>query len=91
MMAKVIVDPQATPNPNAMKFNVSQPLNDGKSESYASKEAAQASPLAKQLFDLPGVTGVFILGSFVTVNKSPEASWSDLVPAVIEAIEASFS
>ena len=90
-MAKLFVDPQATPNPNAMKFNVSVPVTAGGSQSYNSKEAAEASPLAKGLFALEGVTGVFMLGNFVTVNKRPEASWSELVPAVIDVIEEHLS
>ena len=28
------------------------------------------------------MTSVFMLGNFVTVNKTDEASWSDLVPEI---------
>lgn len=90
-VAKVFVDPQPTPNPNAMKFNVSVAVTSGKSESYSSKEQAQASPVARSLFALDGVSGVFMLNNFITVNKSADASWNDLVPDIVEAIESAFS
>lgn len=71
-----------------MKFNVSVQVTDGKSQSYSSKEQAKSSPLARAIFALEGVTGVFMLNNFVTVNKAESASWSDLVDGVIEAIES---
>ena len=88
LVAQVYVDPQPTPNPNAMKFNVSVQVTSGKSESYSSKEQAESSPLARAIFALDGVTGVFMLNNFVTVNKSESASWNDLVGDVVEAIES---
>lgn len=90
-MAQVTVDPQPTPNPNAMKFNVSVSVTEGGSRSFSSKEAAAESPLARALFELDGVVNVFMLNDFVTVNKDPGASWSDLVPEIVEAIEAHLS
>lgn len=90
-MAGVFVDPQPTPNPNAMKFNVDRQVTSGGSESYASKEAAESSPIAKAIFALDGVANVFMLGNFITVNKRDDASWNDLVPDVIEAIEGVLS
>ena len=87
-MARIFVDPQPTPNPNALKFNVSVPLTEGGSKSFSSKEAAAGHPLAARLFEIDGVAGLFMLGNFVTVTKRPDASWDGLVPKVIEAIEA---
>lgn len=86
-MSRIIVDPQATPNPNAIKFNVSVPVTGGGSESYSSKDAAAESPLARRIFELNGVDTVFLLGNFVTVNKTANASWNDLVPDIAEIIE----
>lgn len=87
-MAKIFVDPQATPNPNAMKFNLSLPVTDGKAHSFASKAEAAGHPVAARLFELDGVANVFMLGNFITVSKRPEASWNELVPSIVEAIEA---
>lgn len=86
-MSRVLVDPQPTPNPNAMKFNVNVTVVDGGSKSYSSKEAAAESPIANRIFALEGVTGLFMLGNFITVNKTDAASWNDLVPSIAEIIE----
>lgn len=86
-MAGVSVDVQPTPNPNALKFTLSVKVLEQGSKSYTSKEAASESPLAKRIFDLPGVTSVFMLGNFVTVNKTDEASWNELVPEITAILE----
>jgi len=87
-VAKVSVDIQPTPNPNALKFNLSVKVLEQGSKSYTSKEAAAESPIAKRIFELEGVTSVFLLGNFVTVNKASSASWSDLAPEIVEILEA---
>ena len=87
-MGRLSVDIQPTPNPNALKFNLSVKVVEQGSKSYTSKEAAAESPLAKRIFELEGVTSVFMLGNFVTVNKSPSASWNDLAPGIAEILEA---
>ena len=52
---------------------------------FASREAAARSPLAEQLFDIPGVTGVFYGSDFVTVTKD-DGDWQHLKPAILGAI-----
>lgn len=86
-MAPVSVDIQPTPNPNALKFTLSVKVLAQGSKSYTSKEAAAESPLASRIFELPGVTSVFMLGNFVTVNKTDAASWSDLAPEIAAILQ----
>ena len=45
-----------------------------------------ASPLAKRLFNIDGVTNVFFGLDFVTVTKSEEADWETVKPQTFEAI-----
>ncbi len=82
----VDVQYQPTPNPNSMKFVVNQTVVESGSESYMDAESAKNSPLASALFGLEGVASVFMLGNFITVNKTPEAAWEDLAPAISEII-----
>lgn len=86
-MAHVSVDIQPTPNPNAMKFNLSVKVLEEGSKSYTSKEAAAESPLASRIFELEGVTSVFMLGNFVTVNKTDAASWNVLAPEIAAILQ----
>jgi NFU1 iron-sulfur cluster scaffold homolog, mitochondrial len=67
-MSKVLIRVQATPNPCAWKFVLDRPvLNEGKA-SYSSIEEAVFNPLAKSLFDLPGVKQVHYFQNVITVT-----------------------
>ena len=83
---------QPTPNPNAGKFTVDRQVVEGKaSKSFYGAEQAAADPVAAALFALDGVASVFMVEDFVTVTKTAEADWSDLIPAVTAAIEQSMA
>jgi hypothetical protein len=87
-MSTVNVRFQPTPNPNAGKFTiVNRRVVGGGSRSYSSPEQAAGDPVAEALFAVPGVAGLFMVSDFITVMKSPDADWSDLVPVVTTAIE----
>jgi Scaffold protein Nfu/NifU N terminal len=68
---------QATPNPNALKLLLDKSVCD-QPLSFLNPAAAADNPLARQLFDVPGVTAVLLLGDFITINKSSEAKWPDI-------------
>ena len=50
-----------------------------------------ASPLAKELMALDGVTGVFYGPDFVTVSKDPETPWSAVKPEVYSSMMEFFT
>ena len=50
--------------------------------SFFSSDAAQHHPLASKLFQIGGVSSLLLLGDFVTVNKSPDASWTEIKRSV---------
>jgi hypothetical protein len=66
-----------TPNPNAMKFVLDQSVSQ-QPMSFLTPAAATSHPLAQKLFEIAGVSSVFLLGDFVTINKSSEARWPDI-------------
>lgn len=76
---------ESTPNPNALKFVVGRPTTEGRPRSYRRPEDAD-DDLSRTLFQIPGVTGLLFLADFVTVNKSPDAEWETIEPAVTETI-----
>jgi hypothetical protein len=86
-MAKSRVRFSPTPNPNAGKFTASRPLVEGpRGRSFDSAEEAAGDPVAKRLFQISGVEGVFMVEDFVTVTKSAAAEWSELEPKVRAAL-----
>ena len=85
MSSPVEVIVQPTPNPNALKFTVSQTVSDS-AKTYTSVEQATDNPLAQAILRLPHVQQVFFLNDFVTVTRANEGSWDEIVPPVEAAI-----
>src|SRR5262245_32938858 len=81
-----IADIEYTPNPNAVKFILKEPITGGSSRSFQNAESAQADPLAAALFAVGNVTSVFYMDRFVTVNKEDEVSWEEMLKKVAEPI-----
>jgi Fe-S cluster biogenesis protein NfuA len=83
-----IADIQETPNPNAVKFILKEPVSHGTSHSF--KEAADAAndDLARSLFDIEHVVSVFYMDKMITVEKTDEAEWDDILPSLAVPIRA---
>ncbi|HKR06450.1 MAG TPA: NifU family protein [Bacteroidia bacterium] len=81
---------ESTPNPAAMKFVVNRILlNEGVVE-YFKKEDAVNCPLAFQLFDFTGVKAVFITSNFITITKTSDIDWYDILAILREFIKGFF-
>ena len=77
-----IAEIEPTPNPNAMKFVLKEPLTWGISRSYENAEQAKDDPLASKLFDLEHVTSVFYVDHWITVTQDGQADWQELMREV---------
>jgi Fe-S cluster biogenesis protein NfuA len=84
-----IADIEYTPNPNAVKFVLKEPVTSGASRSFQNAEAARSDALADSLFKVGNVTSVFYMDRFITVNKEDEVSWEDLLKKLAEPIRSS--
>ena len=86
----MFIQTEATPNPATLNFLPGRTvLKDGTRDLRDAKEAALVSPLAARLFEIEGVTGVFLGSGFVSVTKG-EGEWQHLKPAVLGAIMEHF-
>src|SRR6202162_5279715 len=83
-----IAEIEGTPNPNAMKFILKEPLTWGITRSYDNAEQAHDDPLASALFDLEHVTNVFYVDHWITVTQDGGADWQELTRKVAEPIRA---
>jgi NFU1 iron-sulfur cluster scaffold homolog, mitochondrial len=83
-----IADIQETPNPNAVKFILKEPVSHGTSHSYKSAEAGADDQFAKSIFDVGEVVSVFYMDKMVTVEKTDEAEWDELLPSLAVPIRA---
>ncbi len=77
-----IAEIEPTPNPNARKFVLREPLTYGVSRSYESAEAAKGDALAEALFAIPHVTTVFYVDTWITVTQDGAADWNELARKV---------
>jgi hypothetical protein len=79
-----------TPNPNAIRIGLSEPVFE-KPATYQKSGAAPADALLAKLLGLPGVTQVFAMSGFITVTKEPAADWADLEPKVAKLLAGHFA
>lgn len=82
---------EITPNPASLKFVVDRFLiKNGSTADCPSPAETENAPLAKKLFDFKFVERVFIGSNFVTVSKSADFQWEEIIPIVKDFIKAFF-
>lgn len=81
----MFIQTEATPNPATLKFLPGKAVLGSGAVDYRSPEEAAGSPLAKRLFDVEGVKGVFLGSDFISVTKD-SSEWQHLRPAILGAI-----
>ncbi len=81
----MFIQTEATPNPATLKFLPGREVLPGEPRDFRSAEAAGVSPLAAALFEINGVTGVFLGHDFISVSKD-ETDWAHIKPAILGAI-----
>ncbi|MDR5654454.1 NifU family protein [Ruixingdingia sedimenti] len=82
----MFIQTESTPNPATLKFLPGQTVLDMGTADFPSAEAAQKSPLARRIFAVSGVAGVFFGTDFVTVTKAADVPWEHVKPAILGAI-----
>lgn len=83
-----IADIQETPNPNAVKFILKEPVSYGTSHSFKNAAAAEGDSLAKSLFNVGDVASVFYMDKMITVEKTDDVDWDEILPALAVPIRA---
>jgi len=86
----MFIETEGTPNPATLKFLPGRDVLGGSTADFANEAAAARSPLATELFALPGVARVFLGGDFVTVTKTEDADWPALKPQVLGTLMEHF-
>jgi len=74
-----IAEVEYTPNPNARKFVLKEPLTWGIARSFENAGAAEGDPLAGALFDIEHVTNVYYVDHWITVTQDGAAPWDELL------------
>ncbi|MEI8393915.1 MAG: NifU family protein [Rhodospirillaceae bacterium] len=86
----MFIQTEETPNPATLKFLPGCSVTGGGPVDFPEPAGAARSPLARGLFAVEGVTGVFLGADFVTVTKSAGKTWDVMKPPVLGAIMEHF-
>lgn len=82
----MFIQTETTPNPATIKFLPGQDISPARSFDFKSAAEAQYAPLAKRIFGISGVAGVFYGRDFVSVTKDENTDWIMLKSLVMAAI-----
>jgi len=87
----MFIQTESTPNPATLKFLPGREvMGEGAVADFATREAAERSPLARALFETPDVGRVFFGADFISVTKTG-GEWKHLKPAILGAIMEHFT
>ena len=86
-----IADIQETPNPNAVKFILREPISYGTSHQFENEESAKENKIAKSIFDVGNVVSVFYMDKMITIEKTDTIDWDELLPELAVPIRAAES
>lgn len=81
-----VQDVDLTPNPQALKFILSERILKKETRNFKNISEAQNDPLAKGIFEIPGVVSVFYMDKFVTIEKEPSVAWGQIQKPFVEFI-----
>ena len=87
----MFIQTEATPNPATLKFIPGRRVMPSGTRNFSAAADADCSPLARALFAVTGVTGVFLGSDFVTATKADDWDWDVLKPQILGAIMEHFT
>eukprot|EP00656_Telonema_subtile_P032363 TRINITY_DN354_c0_g2_i1.p1 TRINITY_DN354_c0_g2~~TRINITY_DN354_c0_g2_i1.p1 ORF type:complete len:243 (+),score=66.36 TRINITY_DN354_c0_g2_i1:146-874(+) len=87
----LFIQTQSTPNPNSLMFQPGCTVMETGTIDFTSGTKAHSSPLARKLFRIDGVVGVFFGGDFISVTKTEATPWEALKPQVFASVEEFFA
>ncbi|SET61168.1 NifU family protein [Paracoccus homiensis] len=86
----MFIQTETTPNPATLKFLPGETVLGSGTADFPNADTAAKSPLARRIFAVEGVSGVFLGRDFVTVTKADDTPWDHLKPSVLGAIMEHF-
>ncbi|WP_438996527.1 NifU family protein [Candidatus Puniceispirillum sp.] len=87
----MFIQTQDTPNPATLKFIPGVPVLEQGTADFPAADSAGSSPMARRLFQVDGVAGVFLGGDFIAVTKVDDMDWFALKPSILAGIMEHFA
>ena len=82
----MFIQTEETPNPATLKFLPGQTVLGTGTANFSDGDNVESSPLAKKLFNVEGVVGVFLGSDFITITKKEDFLWEHIKPALLGTI-----
>lgn len=82
----MFIQTEDTPNPATLKFIPGTDVMGVGTAEFTSAEDATNSALARRLFQIDGVTSVFLGSDFLAVTKSEASDWFALKPSILAGV-----
>ena len=82
---------ERTLNPARMRFLPGRTLLSSGTAGFLNADSSARSPLAQRLFEIDGITSVYVDPQAITVSKSDDIEWPMLNPAILGAIMEHFA
>ena len=79
----MFIQTEDTPNPETLKFMPGENVLKKGTADFSNKEQSKVSPLASRLFDVDGVSRVFLGSDFISVTKDSSLDWNTLKPSIL--------
>ncbi|MCS7036988.1 MAG: NifU family protein [Saprospiraceae bacterium] len=83
----VMLYTEQTPNPEALKYVTNRLLHRGIADFKDKDLAAQWSPMAHSLMELPYVKSVYFNNNYITITKEMNYEWADIMLRLKEFIK----
>ena len=87
----MFIQTEDTPNPDTLKFMPGDKVLNSGSVDFSSVEKSAVSPLASRLFEIEGVSRVFLSTDFISVTKKSSLEWNALKPSILTGIMEHYS
>ena len=81
----MFIQTESTPNPATLKFLPGHTVLQNGTADFPSRENLHKSPLAKRIFNVEGVSGVFFGSDFITVTLK-DANWENVKIEILSCI-----
>ncbi len=86
----MFIQTEITPNPNSLKFIPGKKVSNDTPLEVTDKKMTN-NELVRNILSINGVTGVFLAGEFLSVNKEEKIAWEDLKHIIISLINDFYS
>lgn len=87
----MFIQTEETPNPSTLKFLPGRDVLGRGTADFTSVDEAARSPLAQRLFEIDGVTRIFLGADFISVSKEDGREWYLLKPSILGVVMEHFT